>query len=159
MIDVIISAATASTIESLIPVPVTNDLSARLRERLLEQFPEWQPLVASADRDGVVRVPSPVAGRALVICASAEEVTIALEPGLWHDHFFASRQEDQPRMLDAVVAAIDDIVRERRVIETRLVWGRPLWTIARRPGRLRRPLFGHSTVVSWTGALDAVLRR
>lgn len=153
------------------PIPEPGDIaslnafSRRFAEHLFAAHPEWRSL---AERDPygdplpgslLVRVPSPVPSRALSMQTYADQITIGFEPGFWHEHVLCTRTSDEPRLFDAALRLIDDLLSERTVVATRYWFGRPFLTRAIAPDRMQRPWWGRTEVVSWTGTRDATLRR
>jgi hypothetical protein len=75
----------------------------------------------------------------------------------WHDHFGSWSAATEGEVFDRALACIDDLLRERLVVATRFLFGRPMWSRAVRVERLRRPRFGRVEIRSWAGSRDATL--
>jgi hypothetical protein len=149
----------------LLSLDELNPWSRRFAERLLAAHPEWRSL-GRRDPEGspppaslLLDVPSPVAGRALMIRTDGDQVTVDFGPRGWHDHFGSSSGQTEDAAFAAALAFIDDLMAERVVIVTRVLFGRPLWSRAVEATRLRRPLVGRVEVCSWTGRGDGMLIR
>lgn len=142
-----------------------NAFSQRFAGRLLLAHPDWRPLIQH-DPEGFpppgslqISVPSPVAGRTLLIRTYGDQVTIDFGPHGWHEHFLPAAYADEPSACTAALHLIDDLLTDRKVIATRYFFGRPMWGRALEAGRAHPPLFGQTRIVSWSGTLDASLSR
>jgi hypothetical protein len=144
---------------------VLNAFSQRFANRLLLAHPDWRPLIQH-DPEGFpppgslhISVPSPVAGRALVIRTSGDQLTIDFGPHGWHEHFLPAAYADEASACTAALRFIEDLLTDRQVIATRYFFGRPAWGRALEAGHARTPLLGQTRIVSWSGTQDATLSR
>lgn len=134
-----------------------DDYSRRFGERLFAAHPGWSG-DARPDPDApgalLVEVPSPVAGRSLTIRTYGRQITVDFGPDGWHQHFGAERGSDEATY-NAALSFIGDLLAERLVVLTRVLFGREMWMRAARVP-VRGPRFGALRVYSWTGRLDHV---
>jgi hypothetical protein len=144
---------------------VLNAFSKRFADRLLLVHPDWHPHLQH-DPEGFpppgslhISVPSPVAGRTLLIRTYGDQVTIDFGPHDWHEHFLPAAYADEASAFTAVLRFIDDLLTDRKVIATRYFFGRPVWGRTLEAARAHAPLFGQTRIVSWSGARDATLPR
>jgi hypothetical protein len=144
---------------------VLNAFSKRFADRLLLVHPDWHPHLRH-DPEGFpppgslhISVPSPVAGRTLLIRTYGDQVTIDFGPHDWHEHFLPAAYADEASAFTAVLRFIDDLLTDRKVIATRYFFGRPVWGRTLEAARAHAPLFGQTRIVSWSGARDATLPR
>jgi hypothetical protein len=144
---------------------VLNAFSKRFADRLLLVHPDWHPHLPH-DPEGFpppgslhISVPSPVAGRTLLIRTYGDQVTIDFGPHDWHEHFLPAAYADEASAFTAVLRFIDDLLTDRKVIATRYFFGRPVWGRTLEAARAHAPLFGQTRIVSWSGARDATLPR
>jgi hypothetical protein len=144
---------------------VLNAFSQRFADRLLLAHPDWRPLIPH-DPEGVappgslhVSVPSPVAGRTLVIRTSGDQVTVDFGPHGWHEHFLPAAYADEASACTAALRFIEDLLTDRQVIVTRYFFGRPAGGRALEAGHAHAPLLGQTRIVSWSGTQDATLSR
>lgn len=144
---------------------VLNAFSQRFADRLLLAHPDWRPLLQH-DPEGFpppgslhISVPSPVAGRTLLIRTYGDQVTIDFGPHGWHEHFLPAAHADEAAACTAALSFIEDLLTDRKVIATRCFFGRPVWGRALEAGRAHAPRFGQTRIVSWSGTQDATLSR
>ena len=144
---------------------VLNAFSQRFADRLLLAHPGWRALIQH-DREGIpppaslhISVPSPVAGRTLLIRTDGDQVTIDFGPHGWHEHFLPAAYADEASACTAALRFIEDLLTDRKVIATRYLFGRPVWGRALEAARAHAPLFGQTRIVSWSGTRDATLSR
>ena len=79
-----------------------------------------------------------------------EQITVDFGPRGWHEHFpFNAGSENE--VFDRAIALIDDLIAERVVIITRVVFGWLKWSRAVRVSELRPPSLGTVEIYSWTG--------
>ena len=142
---------------------ILNEYSRRFAERLFVAHPEWRPL-ARSDPEGfpapgslLVEVPSPVTGRGLWVRTYGDQITVDFGEHGWHEHFGAESGKTEEAAFAKALAFIEDLLSERLVVVTRILFSRPAWTRAIEATRVRRPLIGRIEVRSWTGAADAML--
>jgi hypothetical protein len=142
-----------------------NAFSQRFAARLLLVHPDWRPLI-ERDPEGFpppgslqISVPSPVAGRTLLIRTYGDQVTIDFGPPAWHEHFLPAAYADEASASTAALRFIDDLLTDRKVIATRYFFGRLVWVRALEATRARAPLFGQTRIISWSGTRDATLAR
>jgi hypothetical protein len=140
-----------------------NPYSQRFAERLFVAHPEWRT-IAQRDPTGfpapgslLVTVQSPVAGRELWIRTYGDQVTVDFGQQGWHEHFGPGTATDEAGIFDAAIGFIDDLLNDRKVVATRYLFGRPLWSRAMDASRAHAPLFGRTAVISWSGRKDATL--
>ena len=140
-----------------------NEFSQRFAERLFALRPDWAPL-ARVDPEGdsppgslLVEVPSPVPGRALSIRTYGNQVTVDFGPSGWHDHFISESGPQESVAFGRALGFIGDLIAERVVVTTRVLFGRPAWSRAVRVEHLRRPRFGQLDVYSWSGSRDGLV--
>lgn len=141
-----------------------NQFSRRFADRLLAAHPDWQPLLQS-DPHGFpppgslqVVVPSPVAGRQLLIRTYGDQVTVDFGPDGWHQHFLPEAHDNDASALSAALRFIDGLLADRVVVATRYVAGRRLWSRAIEASP-RGPRFGTVKIISWSGGRDEILPR
>jgi len=140
-----------------------NPWSRRFAERLFAAHPEWRS-IARRDPEGfplpgslLLEVASPVVGRALMIRTHGDQVTVDFGRHGWHDHFGSSSGQSESAAFGAALALIEDLMTERVVVVTRVLFGRPVWSRAVDAARVRRPLIGRVEVCSWRGRDDETL--
>jgi hypothetical protein len=110
-----------------------NPFSQRFADGLFAAHPEWSPL-AQRDPQGFpppgslyLSVPSPVAGRALLIKTYGDQVTVDFGSDGWHEHFIPAAYVEGTSACTAALRFIDDLLADRRVIATRHLFGHSLW--------------------------------
>ena len=142
------------------PFANLNPYSQRFARQLFASRPQWEPL-ARTDPDGspppgslLLEVPSPVAGRALMIRTYGDQVTVDFGGEGWHEHFGTWSGRTENDVFRVALDFIDDLVSDRIVVVTRVMFGKRLWSRALGANRLRRPRFGKLEVRSWSGRLD-----
>ena len=142
-----------------------NPFSRQFADRLIAAHPDWRPLIQS-DPSGFpppgslqVAVPSPVPGRGLLIRTCGNQVTIDFGPDGWHEHFLPRAHRDEASACSAALRFIDDLLADRKLVATRYVVGRRLWSRSVDAVSVRGPRFGKTKIISWSGTRDATLSR
>jgi hypothetical protein len=137
-----------------------NPFSQRFAEQLFTTHPEWR---SSARRDPhgfpepgslLLVVQSAVAGRPLTIRTYGNQVTIDFGPHGWHEHFVAATPRDELKAHDDAIALIEALMRDQQVLVTRTLFGRIRWTRVMPALSVRRPRFGRTEIISWSGRQD-----
>ncbi|HET9426366.1 MAG TPA: hypothetical protein VFO55_13435 [Gemmatimonadaceae bacterium] len=142
-----------------------NAFSRRFAERLIAAHPAWSTLV-QPDPHGfpapgslLVVVPSPVAHRELLIQTAGDQVTVAFGADGWHEHFGPEEHGGEEPAISAALRVVADLLADRKVVVTRYLFGRRLWSRAVDATSVRAPRLGATRVTSWSGAGDATLTR